>query len=43
MIISRAALFENNRELGYFDYSSVIYPEGMTEGDKLVFFNLKRI
>ncbi|NQM14395.1 DUF4176 domain-containing protein [Streptococcus suis] len=35
LIISRAALFENNGELGYFDYSAVIYPEGMTDGDKL--------
>lgn len=34
LIISRADLFENNGELGYFDYSAVIYPEGMTEGDK---------
>lgn len=39
LIISRATLFENNGELGYFDYSAVIYPEGMTDGDKLIFFN----
>lgn len=35
LIISRAALFENNGELCYFDYSAVIYPERMTDGDKL--------
>ena len=33
MIVSRAALFQNNNgQVGYFDYSAVPYPSGITDG-----------
>ncbi|WP_231199357.1 DUF4176 domain-containing protein [Streptococcus equi] len=29
MIVSRASLFDDNGEIGYFDYAAVPYPEGI--------------
>ncbi|MGT2741686.1 DUF4176 domain-containing protein [Streptococcus plurextorum] len=43
LIVSRAALFEYNGELGYFDYSAVLYPEGITDGKEFIFFNREDI
>jgi hypothetical protein len=40
MIVSRAALFQNNNgQVGYFDYSAVPYPSGITDGEEFAFFN----
>ena len=43
MIVSRGALFEQNGELGYFDYSAIPYPMGMTEEQDFAFFNREDI
>ena len=39
MIISRGALFDNAGKVGYFDYSAVPYPSGITDGEEFAFFN----
>lgn len=39
MIVGRASLFEQEGEIGYFDYSAVTYPQGVTDGKEFVFFN----
>ncbi len=39
MIIGRAQLFNQNKVMGYFDYSAVLYPIGSTGADKFAFFN----
>lgn len=39
MITSRAQLFNDKGRLGYFDYTAVFYPTGVTEENKFVFFN----
>ncbi|MGT2741681.1 DUF4176 domain-containing protein [Streptococcus plurextorum] len=39
MIVSRAALFEENGEIGYLDYSAIPYPMGITDAKEFAFFN----
>jgi hypothetical protein len=39
MIVSRGALFEQNGKVGYFDYSALPYPSGVTDGEQYAFFN----
>ncbi len=39
MIVSRGALFEKDGKVGYFDYSAVPYPTGITDGEEFAFFN----
>ncbi|WP_312503355.1 DUF4176 domain-containing protein [Lacrimispora sp.] len=39
MIVGRAQLFNNNGTIGYFDYSALIYPEGVTKEQEFAFFN----
>ena len=39
MIVSRGALFEQDGKVGYFDYSAVPYPTGITDGEEFAFFN----
>lgn len=39
MIVSRGALFEQDGKVGYFDYSAVPYPTGITNGEEFAFFN----
>lgn len=39
MVVNRAALYEENGELGYFDYAAVVYPEGLNDDNEFVFFN----
>lgn len=43
MIVSRAALFNQKGKIGYFDYSAVPYPQGITDGKEYVFFNRETI
>lgn len=43
MIVSRAALFEKDGKIGYFDYSAVPYPTGITNGEEFAFFNREDI
>ncbi|MYL55905.1 DUF4176 domain-containing protein [Virgibacillus halodenitrificans] len=38
MIISRAPLHTQNNTVGYYDYSSCIYPKGQTN-EQVLFFN----
>lgn len=33
MVVNRAALYEENGDLGYFDYAAVVYPEGLNDDD----------
>lgn len=42
MIISRAPLYEQDGVIGYFDYSSCIYPTGQVE-NQTYFFNNENI
>lgn len=39
MIVSRASLYDDNGEIGYFDYAAVPYPEGMGNDGEYLFFN----
>ncbi|UQS81669.1 DUF4176 domain-containing protein [Bombilactobacillus folatiphilus] len=40
MIVNRAALFEEKKgKVGYFDYSAVLYPNGLDENEEMCFFN----
>ncbi|HEL1074609.1 TPA: DUF4176 domain-containing protein [Streptococcus equi subsp. zooepidemicus] len=39
MIVSRASLFDDNGEIGYFDYAAVPYPEGIGNDNEYLFFN----
>ncbi|WP_242327069.1 MULTISPECIES: DUF4176 domain-containing protein [Lactococcus] len=43
MIVSRGALFDNHGNLGYFDYSAVPYPSGITDEKEFAFFNREDI
>ncbi|HEM6591335.1 DUF4176 domain-containing protein [Streptococcus suis] len=38
MIVSRFPLYDNQREIGYFDYSGCIYPQG-TADNQFYYFN----
>ena len=42
MIISRYPLYNNNGQIGYFDYSACIYPQGNTD-NQAYFFNQEDI
>ena len=42
-IIGRGQLFDDDGTIGYFEYSSVLYPQGMVDTDDLYFFNHKDI
>jgi len=39
VIIGRGQLFKKEGVIGYFDYSAVIYPNGVTGSDNFLFFN----
>jgi len=39
MIVNRAPLYNNNGEIGYFDYAACIYPIGITVDNNMFFFN----
>jgi len=39
LIIGRAQLYNHEGTLGYFDYSAVLYPHGVMNGNEFVFFN----
>ena len=39
MLISRASLYDDNGEIGYFDYAAIPYPEGMGNDNEYIFFN----
>lgn len=39
MIIGRLVLTEINGTQGYFEYSAVVYPDGIESADQLLFFN----
>ena len=39
MIIGRAQLYNHNGEIGYFDYTSVRYPQGIISNSEFFFFN----
>lgn len=44
MIVNRAALFEEKKnQIGYFDYSGVLYPNGIDETEDFCFFNQEDI
>ena len=43
MIVGRASLFEQDGETGYFDYSAVTYPQGVTDGKEFIFFNRENV
>ncbi|WP_277593119.1 DUF4176 domain-containing protein [Streptococcus sp. DD11] len=38
MIVSRFPIYENEGQIGYFEYSSCIYPTGI-DGSQFYFFN----
>ena len=42
MIVSRFPIFENGGEVGYFEYSSCVYPTGI-DGSQFYFFNAEDI
>lgn len=42
MIVSRFPIFENEGEVGYFEYSSCVYPTGI-DGSQFYFFNAEDI
>lgn len=39
MIVGRAQLYNNDGAIGYFDYSALVYPEGITSQQEFAFFN----
>lgn len=39
MIVGRAQLYNNDGTIGYFDYSALVYPEGITSQREFAFFN----
>lgn len=39
MIVGRAQLYNNDGTIGYFDYSALVYPEGITSQQEFAFFN----
>lgn len=39
MIVGRAQLYNNDGTIGYFDYSALIYPEGIRSQQEFAFFN----
>lgn len=39
MVVSRGTLFEEEGKVGYFDYSAVPYPQGVTDDETYAFFN----
>lgn len=44
MIIGRMSITENeDGEQGYYDYSAVIYPNGVEDSDQMLFFNKEDI
>lgn len=43
MIVNRAALYQEGKQVGYFDYAAVIYPEGLNANNELTFFNREDI
>lgn len=42
MILNRAPLYNQNGEIGYFDYSACVYPAGKLE-EQVYFFNQENI
>lgn len=43
MIISRASIIEEQGEISYFDYGSVLVPQGMLAPEAVYFFNRENI
>ena len=43
LIVGRMTLTENEGETGYFEYSAVVYPNGMEDSDQILFFNREDI
>lgn len=39
IIVGRAQLFDNEGTTGYFDYSALAYPQGVTGNERFAFFN----
>lgn len=39
MIVSRGSLYNESGNVGYFDYSAVPYPSGITDEKEFAFFN----
>ena len=38
-IIGRGQLFDDDGTVGYFEYSSVLYPQGLLDVEEIYFFN----
>jgi len=38
-VIGRGQLYDQEGTIGYFDYSSVFYPDGLLDVEQLYFFN----
>lgn len=43
MIVTRAAIIEENGSEVYFDYGSVLIPQGMVSPENVYFFNIENI
>lgn len=43
MIVTRAAIIEENGSDVYFDYGSVLIPQGMVSPENVYFFNIENI
>lgn len=43
MIIARGCLAEQEEGTVYYDYGSIIIPQGMTSPDKIYFFNREQV
>lgn len=43
MIITRGAIVEENNQEEYFDYGSVIIPQGMVTPEQVYFFNRENV
>lgn len=43
MIVSRASLYKKDETIGYYDYASVVYPEGLNKDNEFMFFNREDI
>ncbi|MBT1174505.1 DUF4176 domain-containing protein [Bifidobacterium sp. LC6] len=39
LVVSRAALTERDGHRGYFDYAAVVYPQGLVDSRRVLFFN----
>lgn len=41
MIVNRAALYQEGKQVGYFNYAAVIYPDGLNANNELTFLTAR--